>query len=671
MIRRGAREARCSAADARSIVGDPRAALAAIARGPRHRRDPPAERRLRRLRRRSRRHRRPSSCRGALRAGRASVKCASAAPQRGPVYVPVTIARAAPRRGRGARARRRASRSPRDDFAVEHRAVDGRRLANAVTLVGAHLRAPRAGDRRSPRRMSRRPARSPAAPQVTRRDATWWRSRIRARAHARDRRAPRRARARRASRIAHARPRHASSTADARRRRNHHETPSPCIALVVSPSACATHIAPYKRKRRKFDAGEFGDRAASPRAAACTPGRARPVRGRRSPAASATSSSSKSTRRTSRAASRHQARQVRRDHVRRRRPRSAWSPRCKRSIPTSTRRSCSRPTPSRSFTGAAASTRQGRLSRRCRCASARSCRNGDLFVEGTKVVMVGHEEQHLYLSAASCAAIDIAEDNTVPSSRIADAEIEYTGRGDVSDTQRRGWVSRALSQDLAVLMRALRHPPRCSPARASADRIKDLVTIERRPRQPPHRLRPRDRPRRHRRRRALAGREERARPRCSSGSASRSMPTDLKAKNVAAVMITAELPPFAKPGHDARRHGVVDRQRARASRAARCSRRRSRAPTSAPGRSRRARCRSAASSPRAATGSSAKKNHTLVGTIPRRRAGRGLRRRRMLPRQQLALILKQPDFTTATRMRDAIVAKLGADRRALARRRRP
>jgi flagellar L-ring protein FlgH len=71
--------------------------------------------------------------------------------------------------------------------------------------------------------------------------------------------------------------------------------------------------------------------------------------------------------------------------------------------------------------------------------------SGDLFVEGTKVVMVGNEEKHIYLSGI-VRRIDIAEDNTVPSSRIAEAEIEYTGRGDVSDTQRRGWLARAASK---------------------------------------------------------------------------------------------------------------------------------------------------------------------------------------------------------------------------------
>ena len=70
--------------------------------------------------------------------------------------------------------------------------------------------------------------------------------------------------------------------------------------------------------------------------------------------------------------------------------------------------------------------------------------SGDLFVEGTTVVMVGEEEHHIYVSGL-VRRVDIADDDTVSSSRIADAEIEYTGRGDVSDTQRRGWLSRILS----------------------------------------------------------------------------------------------------------------------------------------------------------------------------------------------------------------------------------
>ncbi len=70
--------------------------------------------------------------------------------------------------------------------------------------------------------------------------------------------------------------------------------------------------------------------------------------------------------------------------------------------------------------------------------------NGDLYVEGTKVVLVGEEERHLYVSGVVRPA-DVLGDGSVLSSRIADAEIEYTGSGDASDQQKRGWLSRVLS----------------------------------------------------------------------------------------------------------------------------------------------------------------------------------------------------------------------------------
>ena len=71
--------------------------------------------------------------------------------------------------------------------------------------------------------------------------------------------------------------------------------------------------------------------------------------------------------------------------------------------------------------------------------------NDDFYVEGTKVVMVGNEEHHLYVSGI-VRAIDIRPDGSVPSSRVADAEIEYTGRGDIQDQQRPGWLARLLAK---------------------------------------------------------------------------------------------------------------------------------------------------------------------------------------------------------------------------------
>ncbi|HEY6033250.1 MAG TPA: flagellar basal body L-ring protein FlgH [Kofleriaceae bacterium] len=97
------------------------------------------------------------------------------------------------------------------------------------------------------------------------------------------------------------------------------------------------------------------------------------------------------------------------------------------------------------FTGQGAVNRQGQVTATLPVRVVDVLPSGDLVVEGTKVVMVGAEEHHIYMSGV-VRRIDIAQDDTVPSSRIADAEIEYTGQGDISDTQRRGWLARIMSK---------------------------------------------------------------------------------------------------------------------------------------------------------------------------------------------------------------------------------
>lgn len=67
--------------------------------------------------------------------------------------------------------------------------------------------------------------------------------------------------------------------------------------------------------------------------------------------------------------------------------------------------------------------------------------NGNLFIEGHRVVLVNSEEQHFYISGV-VRPIDIAQDNSVRSSYVADAEIEFTGRGVLTDAQRPGFFTR-------------------------------------------------------------------------------------------------------------------------------------------------------------------------------------------------------------------------------------
>jgi flagellar L-ring protein FlgH len=69
--------------------------------------------------------------------------------------------------------------------------------------------------------------------------------------------------------------------------------------------------------------------------------------------------------------------------------------------------------------------------------------NGDLFVEGTKILMVNDEELHVYISGV-IRPEDIEQDNSIRSSLVADAQIEFTGRGYLTRNQEPGWLTRIL-----------------------------------------------------------------------------------------------------------------------------------------------------------------------------------------------------------------------------------
>jgi flagellar L-ring protein precursor FlgH len=96
-----------------------------------------------------------------------------------------------------------------------------------------------------------------------------------------------------------------------------------------------------------------------------------------------------------------------------------------------------------SFNGGGTVKRNGQLSGVLPVRVREVLDNGDLFVEGTKTVTIGNEEHHLYLSGV-VRPVDVAPDDTVPSSRVADAEIEYTSSGDLDDQQRQGWFTKIL-----------------------------------------------------------------------------------------------------------------------------------------------------------------------------------------------------------------------------------
>ena len=97
-----------------------------------------------------------------------------------------------------------------------------------------------------------------------------------------------------------------------------------------------------------------------------------------------------------------------------------------------------------SFTGDGRTRRGSRVQGRLAVRVKRRMPNGDLFVEGTKVIMINDEEVHIYVSGL-IRPEDIEPDNTVRSSQVADAQIEFSGRGALSRNQQQGWLARILS----------------------------------------------------------------------------------------------------------------------------------------------------------------------------------------------------------------------------------
>ncbi|MFC3909479.1 flagellar basal body L-ring protein FlgH [Legionella dresdenensis] len=70
--------------------------------------------------------------------------------------------------------------------------------------------------------------------------------------------------------------------------------------------------------------------------------------------------------------------------------------------------------------------------------------NGNYLIEGRQTIQINGEQQTILL-AGIVRGEDITPQNTVLSTRIADASITYAGDGSVSDAQRRNYVYKLLS----------------------------------------------------------------------------------------------------------------------------------------------------------------------------------------------------------------------------------
>ena len=67
--------------------------------------------------------------------------------------------------------------------------------------------------------------------------------------------------------------------------------------------------------------------------------------------------------------------------------------------------------------------------------------NGNLVIEGARMVTFSGETQYVVLHGL-VRADDVARDNTVTSTNIADARVEFYSEGQLTDAQKRGWFSK-------------------------------------------------------------------------------------------------------------------------------------------------------------------------------------------------------------------------------------
>lgn len=95
------------------------------------------------------------------------------------------------------------------------------------------------------------------------------------------------------------------------------------------------------------------------------------------------------------------------------------------------------------FDGEGTTTRSGSLTASLTAQVIGRYPNGNFKIRGGKEVMVNNEVQIIYLTGI-IRPIDITAANTIPSTKILNARISYTGQGSVSDKQKPGWLMRSL-----------------------------------------------------------------------------------------------------------------------------------------------------------------------------------------------------------------------------------
>ena len=95
------------------------------------------------------------------------------------------------------------------------------------------------------------------------------------------------------------------------------------------------------------------------------------------------------------------------------------------------------------FSGSGNAAQSNSLSGRLSVTVVRVFDNGNLGILGQKELTLNNGKEYIRVSGI-VRQEDISSVNTVPSNRLADAQISYIGAGDMADSSKKGWLSRAM-----------------------------------------------------------------------------------------------------------------------------------------------------------------------------------------------------------------------------------
>ena len=99
---------------------------------------------------------------------------------------------------------------------------------------------------------------------------------------------------------------------------------------------------------------------------------------------------------------------------------------------------------SQSFNGEGSAAQSNQLSGQLSVTILEVYPNGTMLVRGEKQLTLNRGDEHVQFSGIVRAA-DISPDNRVSSTRVADARILYTGKGEIARASHQGWLQRFFS----------------------------------------------------------------------------------------------------------------------------------------------------------------------------------------------------------------------------------